>query len=106
MPRLISFAIALSRCAERERSENFKMKNSCPWWDSISGPLARQTDALSIAPRGLLNVSNYSRTLSILISIYLNIDKIQHGTDRSTSSRSAVPAKNKQPQIFSLEMFI
>ena len=26
MPRLISFAIALSRCAVRETSENFKMK--------------------------------------------------------------------------------
>ena len=70
MPRLISFAIALSRCAARERSENFKMKNSCPWWDSISGPHARQTDALSIAPRGHLNVSIYRRTMSIDIDIH------------------------------------
>ena len=37
----------------------------------------------------------------MLISIYLNIDKIQHGTNRSI----ALPAKNKKPQIFSLEMF-
>ena len=71
MPRLISFAIALSRCVVRETSENFKMKNSCPLWDSISGPLARQTDALSIAPRGRLNVNIYRRTISILISIYI-----------------------------------
>ena len=41
MSRLISFAIALSCCAARERSEIFKMKNSCPQWDSIPGPLAR-----------------------------------------------------------------
>ena len=71
MPRLISFAIALSRFAAHETSENFKMKKSCPWWDSISGPLARQTDALSIAPRGHLNVIIYRRTMSILISIYI-----------------------------------
>ena len=71
MPRLISFASALSRCAAFETSENFKMKNSCPWWDSISGPLARQTDALSIAPRGCFNVIIYRRTISILISIYI-----------------------------------
>ena len=71
MPRLISFAIALSRCAARERSENFKMKKSCSRWYSISGPLARQTDALSIAPRGHVNVIIYRRTMSILISIYI-----------------------------------
>ena len=41
MPRLISFEIALPWCAARETSENFKMKNSCPQWDSIPGPLAR-----------------------------------------------------------------
>ena len=41
MSRLISFAIALSCCAARERSEIFKMKNSCPQWDSIPGSLAR-----------------------------------------------------------------
>ena len=71
MSRLISFAISLSCYAARETSENFKMKNSCPWWESISGPLTRQTDALSIAPRGRLNVDIYRRTISILISIYI-----------------------------------
>ena len=71
MSRLISFAIALSCCAARERSEIFKMKYSSPLWDSISGPLARQTDALSITPRGRLNVIIYRRTISLLISIYI-----------------------------------
>ena len=71
MSRMITFEIALSCCAARERSENFKMKNSCPQWDSISGPLARQTDALSITPRGRLNVTIHRRTISLLISIYI-----------------------------------
>ena len=71
MSRLISFAIALSRCAARETTENFKMKNSCLSWDSISGPLARQTDALSITPRGRLNGIIYRRTIFLLISIYI-----------------------------------
>ena len=71
MPRLISFATALSRCAARKTSENFKMKNSCPQWDSIPGPFARQTDALSIVPRSRLNIIIYRRTISILILIYI-----------------------------------
>ena len=46
-----------------------KMKNSCPQWDSISGPLARQIDALSITPRGRLNVIIYRRTIYLLMLI-------------------------------------
>ena len=43
MPRLISFAIALSCCTARDTSENFIMKISCPQWDSIPDVSAYKT---------------------------------------------------------------
>ena len=55
---LISFAWAYWSCACRESSQNCKMQNSCPQWDSNPGPPAYLASALPLSyedwcqPRG------------------------------------------------------
>ena len=45
--RLISFVIALSSCDTREERDNYKIKNSCPQWDSNPLLPAYETDTLT-----------------------------------------------------------
>ena len=51
MSWLITFAWDYSSCEERGLSENYKMKNSCPQWDSNPVPSAYEASALTIATR-------------------------------------------------------
>ena len=53
MSCLISFAFTQQNCEEREASKNYKIKNSCPQWDSNpypAQPSAFETTVLSTKP--------------------------------------------------------
>ena len=39
-------------------TENYKMKNSCPHWDSNPGPSAYEANALSIELLELINIDH------------------------------------------------
>ena len=40
------------------RTENYKMKNSCPYWDSNPGPSTYEANALSVELLELLNIDH------------------------------------------------
>ena len=60
-------------------AENYKMKKSCPQWDSNSGPSAYKANALSIELLELMNIDHLKVTAFNLsfLSIVLLFDLLR-----------------------------
>ena len=62
------------------RSENYKMKNSFPQWDSNSRPLAKEAAIFSSMPRYLIlnGRLKVNRVLPVLLCIYIYLYHVKY----------------------------
>ena len=74
MSWLMSFARAHKSCKERESSEHYKMKNSCPQWDLKPVSFAYKANTVNISLQGLMPIqllTVYRFLLMLLLEMYL-----------------------------------